>query len=218
MICWALAETAEIFACNLPPKWAGDDRGILARRAGGRGQTAWAARALLRALLARTTGREDWQIRPDARGKPFAFLPDGSRGPFLSLSHSGAHVAVAVSEDSLLGVDIERHKQRDFVRLAAYAFGPREAVVAARSAADFYRLWTLREAMGKATGDGLRLAADGRDRICLLMADGAWSQEGWRLFSRVESEMSLAIAQCAYSNMPPWSAAALSHFSLPDLV
>lgn len=218
MIAWALSATDAIIACNLPDKWAGADREILTRRAGVRGITAWAARALLRAVLAQVTGRRDWLLRPDARGKPFAFLPDGSAGPFLSLSHSGQNVAVAVGSGGPLGIDVEMHRARDFARLAAYAFGPQEAVVAARRDADFYRLWTLREAMGKATGDGLRLAADGVDKILAPETAGVWLQDDWGLFSCTENSASLAIAQRVQkSEILAWNAAALSRLMLCDI-
>ena len=138
------------------------------------------ARAASRALLARHTGRADWRIERDSLGKPFVLSPTGAPGPAVSLSHTGETVAVAVAGAGALGVDIERHRRRDFAALAAQAFGVEEQAEVAREGADaFYRIWTLREAMAKATGEGLSLAANGRD----LVAGG-----GSESYRRIEAE------------------------------
>ncbi len=82
-----------------------------------------------------------------------------------------------------LGVDIEPHKLRNVQAIAARAFGPEEQrLVDAGGAAAFYRLWTLREAMGKATGEGLSLAADGQDHVGVGPERRPWSVPGWRLY------------------------------------
>lgn len=171
-----------------------DDAVALAGRRVDKRDVALAARGLLRLLLLHVTGRADWQICPDARGKPF--LCDGGvvAGPHISLSHSGAWVAVAVSPLFMLGIDVEVHKVRDFQKLATYAFGPQEAQVAHTGAADFYRLWTLREAMGKWDGQGLRRAANGRDEIRFPQNTGAWQDGAWNVFSCALTDASLAIA------------------------
>lgn len=66
--------------------------------------------------------------------------------------------------------------------LAAKAFGPVERqLVAEGGAAAFYKLWTLREAMGKATGQGLALAADGADHVGNGPDEGVWQVPGWDL-------------------------------------
>lgn len=169
---------------NFVARWALDeDRAIAASRGVGAERTL-AARALLRALLSRQTGDQGWRLQADDRGKPFLIAGDGTAGPSVSLSHSGAMAAAALGPaGASLGIDIETHKQRDVQALAAHAFGPTEQQrVAAGGAAAFFRLWTLREAMGKATGQGLSLAADGRDH---LGEDGPhegwWRQSGWFL-------------------------------------
>ncbi len=115
------------------------------------------ARAALRALLWRVTGSTAWRIAADARGKPWAYSPDGARGPAISISHSAGAVAVAVGPVAMaLGIDIERHAIRDFVAIAAHAFSAEErAAVRAEGQAAFYRIWTTREAVAKVTGAGL---------------------------------------------------------------
>lgn len=138
-----------------------------------------ATRAALRALLARVTGRCDWTIRPDVDGKPFvsADMP----GPAVSMSHSGDMVAVAVGmPGSALGIDIEKQKPRNFLAIADHWFGPAEtAAVAAEGAAAFYRVWTAREALGKALGVGLTGALGVGDIVGAGADDGAWIQDGF---------------------------------------
>ena len=143
-----------------------------------------AAHGLMRALLYNVTGRDDWVLVPGPRGKPLAALADGTPGPHISLSHTPGLVAGAVAPAAPVGIDVERHRLRDFAALAAYAFGPRErAFVAAGGMAAFYKIWTLREAMAKATGEGLSAAADGRDRIERPQAAGAWTDGDWNLYA-----------------------------------
>ena len=85
-------------------------------------------------------------------GKPY--LRDGSL--HFNLSHSGDFALIAVSPQTPVGVDIERHRERiSWERIAQRFFTPRE-VSAMQSSADFYRLWVMKEAVLKAIGTGLR--------------------------------------------------------------
>lgn len=169
-------------------------------RPGLRATSSLLARAALRALLARNTGQVDWQFVYNPLGKPFAITPSGSPGPAVSLSHSGGTVAVAMATAGTLGIDIERHRPRDFVALAAQAFGPTEQAEVAMHGADaFYRIWTLREAMAKATGEGLVLAANGCDLVAGCTAQPyRRTEHGGRVWhfanERIEPACSLAVA------------------------
>lgn len=186
----ALLATGTATASAAAARWATEEdhaRAALRRR----GAASLLARAVLRALLAEVTGRADWSVRVDARGKPW--LADG---PAVSLSHSGGMVAAAVAESGELGIDIERHRHRDLAALAAAAFGPREqAAVAAGGTAAFFRIWTLREALAKATGAGLAEAADGLDQVADGLAEGCWQAGPWCLAHlRPTADYSLAVA------------------------
>jgi len=133
---------------------------------GRRAPSSLLARAALRALLARHTDQVDWRIIRTQQGKPFLISPSGAAGPSVSVSHTGETVAVAMAREGSIGIDIERHRPRDFNALAAQAFGPTEqAEVAVHGEDAFFRIWTLREAIAKATGEGLALAANGRDLV-----------------------------------------------------
>ncbi|MBI3285472.1 MAG: 4'-phosphopantetheinyl transferase superfamily protein [Burkholderiales bacterium] len=78
----------------------------------------------------------------------------------FSISHSGAWLACAVSATTGLGLDIERlNPARDFHALAQHAFDADEiawlqARPAASLAADFYRLWSSKEARFKVGAPG----------------------------------------------------------------
>jgi phosphopantetheinyl transferase len=82
-----------------------------------------------------------------------------------------------------VGIDIERRNPaRDIKGLAQAAFGPTEAAfVGIEGHSAFYRIWTIREAISKATGDGMALVMDRVDRVPLAAADGLWvaSENGW---------------------------------------
>ena len=95
-------------------------------------------------------------------GKPRLGVAGG--GLEFSLAHSGAHVVLAVARDAAVGVDVERlTTQRDFAALApaVLSAAERPAVAAlpdAEHPAAVLRYWTRKEALLKATGDGLGIA------------------------------------------------------------
>lgn len=135
------------------------------------------ARASLRAILVNQTGRREWQICADSRGKLSIRDAMGRAGDAICLAHTRGIVACAVGNVRALGVDIEGHRTRDFSAIAERSFGPRECVALRRGGAPaFYRIWTLREAIGKATGEGLQLVTDRRDRIDGAPYNGIWQQ------------------------------------------
>jgi 4'-phosphopantetheinyl transferase len=198
MIFWTAIEAVGARADALAARWCTpEDRAAAARHTlPPAARHSLMARAALRALLFHATGRSDWRIQPDARGKPFALAPSGGGGPAVSLSHSRGLVAAAVGDVASLGIDIEYMRPRDFPALAAYAFGPAEAAyVATASLAGFYKIWTLREAIAKAVGAGLRLAANRTDLIVRPERDGFWTEPDWALFHTAPTAgYSLAVA------------------------
>ncbi len=121
------------------------------------------AHALLRLSLGQAIGpphAEALQFRVGAFGKPALQGP----GPQFNLSHCRSMVCVAVCAQGAVGVDVEpidRGEAMDMVAVARDVFTPAEQaqLVAcgpgpARSAT-FMRLWTLKEAVVKASGAGL---------------------------------------------------------------
>jgi 4'-phosphopantetheinyl transferase len=142
-----------------------------------------AAHGLKRVTLARLNGVApsalDFVVGP--RGKPALGTRPALR---FNLSHCHGLVALAVSRDREVGVDVEfLGRRRPLVEALDRYFGPAErAWLATRPpaefVADFLRLWTLKEAAIKATGDGLYADLDSFDvdpvRPALLRRPAAW--------------------------------------------
>ena len=198
-------------------KWAGEPNSTSARdRTGEVGRRrSFVGRALLRGVLESLTGIDgrEWVFTADDNGKPFARLSHETEGPAVSISHSGDFVAAAATTSGLIGIDIERQRMdRPLAALARYAFGPNECSESKDSHESFYKIWTLREAMAKATGEGLPRAADGLDRVAGAPQTGVWTRKErdgiWRLghFERVPGySWAIALRSSARQPMDPWS-------------
>ena len=78
------------------------------------------------------------------------------------------------TDEGDIGVDIEYlGRSRPFRDIADAAFGAGERrSVEAGGAAAFYRIWTLREALAKATGRGLPMVVDQQDYFGNVAASG----------------------------------------------
>jgi 4'-phosphopantetheinyl transferase len=115
--------------------------------------------ALLRVIAGRMTGAAPQQVQVDRRceacGQPHGKPSLGPGGPYFSVSHSGDYVAVAACQGAPVGVDVEHAARRtDYQALVPYVLSPAEAPAPADEAA-FLRYWVRKEALVKATGDGL---------------------------------------------------------------
>jgi 4'-phosphopantetheinyl transferase len=136
----------------------------------------------LRALLASYLACDPQQLRieRDHQGKPYlAGLSgqDAATGLQFNLSHSGGALLVGISLGQALGVDLEiPRRARRVLDLARRYFDPAEAAVLAalpeaRREWAFLRLWSCKEAVLKALGQGL---AFGLDRVVFTLdATGA---------------------------------------------
>ena len=161
------------------------------------------ARAALRALLDTATGIKDWYIRPDSTGKPYLLSPTGVTAPHISISHTKGLVACAVAS-SPIGIDVEYWRTRDFTALANYAFGIRERLeVETGGAASFYHIWTLKEAMAKATGDGLVGVINGKDNAACVQNEGFTQATEWQFYCT--SPMPLYSLAIASQDQNAWS-------------
>jgi len=117
-----------------------------------------AAHALVRLVLAPLAGTAAGALTFDRtcrcgapHGKPV--LPDG---PGFSLSHAGELVGVAVRVDGPVGLDVEQVRHvADLDALAEHVRSPAERARGGLDPAAFFRTWTRKEALVKATGDGL---------------------------------------------------------------
>ena len=116
-------------------------------------------RFALRTALARRLGVDaaSVAIEIDENGRPFS-----SGGPHFSISHSGDHVLMAVSEEPTLavGIDIEfADRKIDLARICERVCTADERAWIDEGAnlalARFFELWTCKEAALKARGMGL---------------------------------------------------------------
>ncbi len=102
----------------------------------------------------------DWRFVTTANGKPV--LDEGTSSPLaFNLSHTRGCVAVAVTTGLPVGIDVEALDRRpDVDAVAERFFAPDEARWLGRASGTerherFFRLWTLKEAYLKATGEGI---------------------------------------------------------------
>lgn len=122
------------------------------------------ARALAKNLLARRVGVQPGDIRLDSTcecGQPHGKPRLVGSGLELSISHSGDWIVVAVTAGSPVGVDVERSPTGTMAGgMLEATLSPRE-LASLRSLSEagrdeaFLAYWTRKEALLKATGEGL---------------------------------------------------------------
>ncbi|MEP7183187.1 MAG: 4'-phosphopantetheinyl transferase superfamily protein [Betaproteobacteria bacterium] len=186
-----------------------------------------AGRGTLRLLLARTIG-----VAPDAvalargvRGRPQ--LADASLGVDFNVSNTLSVALVAIARGlpapTRIGVDIE-HEDRAVGtdRLATKFLTPREHATLDPLAAEarrqrFLRHWTCKEAMSKATGEGLaapfgRLDIDVDAGPCVVAGPPPYDPQAWTLHAVDVPEGFLATIAVWHGGpaLPPTDAAANS--------
>ncbi len=126
-----------------------------------------AAHALLRVLLTACAGRgapapKEWRFAFGPRGKPC--LREGSAPLHFNLSHAEGLVVCVVAKERDVGVDVEPADRnidwRAMARRVLTAAELRivETCAPVHQSQAFLRLWTLKEALGKAVGEGLALS------------------------------------------------------------
>jgi 4'-phosphopantetheinyl transferase len=128
---------------------------VLQRRTG-------AARALLRCVLGRYLGLRPLDVifTVEAHGKPRLHACHGSTLQF-NLSHCEDRALIAISAHAAVGIDIERLRELpDWRELGRLVFSNRDQDHLQRLPAEagwraFIELWTRKEAVLKATGEGL---------------------------------------------------------------
>jgi 4'-phosphopantetheinyl transferase len=128
-------------------------------------------RALLRKSLGHFLGLppESIELGYTDRGRPI--YPPDPRIQF-SISHTQDLVAVALTENANIGIDLEAVSPHlDLIELAERIFSPDDLAVfnahpAGEKLAAFYRAWTRKEAYLKARGEGI---AEGLEQISVSM-------------------------------------------------
>ena len=143
-------------------------------------------RAALRQLLCGRLGCRNDQLSFAAarHGKPFALVNGAPVAAAFNVSHGGRHGLIALASTECVGVDVEeRSPRRDLDGDIRLLFAPGERVALGalsgwRKIELFYRLWTLKEALIKATGFGLSVDTAGFD-----IPRGIYEETGSGLFS-----------------------------------
>ncbi|MEU5672879.1 4'-phosphopantetheinyl transferase superfamily protein [Micromonospora sp. NPDC047753] len=123
------------------------------------------AAVLLRRAGALLLGRPDAELvlTHDREGRPVVRVDEatGSVELAVSVSRTAGLVVVAARQAGAVGVDVERIRPLPALALARRWFPPAELAwlgdrPEASRTVDFLRLWTAKEAVGKALGQGLR--------------------------------------------------------------
>ncbi|MBB4912590.1 4'-phosphopantetheinyl transferase family protein [Actinophytocola algeriensis] len=119
-------------------------------------------RALIRGVAAAELGKQPRDITIDSScfdcGKPHG--KPKVEGIEVSISHSGDWVALAVTDNAPVGVDVEEVRDAEIDGLAGIAFSPAElatfeSVPRADRTGAFFTYWSRKEAVVKATGKGM---------------------------------------------------------------
>lgn len=158
-----------------------------------------AARGNLRMILAKRLGCEPKEIQfsYSDHGKPY--VAGFERGVFFNLAHSQDLAIYVMCSDREVGIDLEYINPKCNIEgIADRYFGDSERQIIHRLSdrakhLAFYRAWTLKEAYGKATGQGIANNLDSIDiSSCLETSVGATLEFGdWTLkLLRTELEIS----------------------------
>ena len=118
-------------------------------------------RKLLAQLYREQTGAEHPPIQKEARGKPYF----QNSSLHFSISHTKKH-AFCVLAPFRVGIDAEEKDRKVDLRFVQKVLSPAEYdrfEKAADQKAAFLRMWVLKEAAVKLTGDGLRGYPNGTD-------------------------------------------------------
>jgi 4'-phosphopantetheinyl transferase len=144
--------------------------------------------ALLRLVAAAHTGRPAAEVVVNRRcatcDRPHGRPRIAGSDVHVSVSHSGERVAVAVTRAGPLGVDVEEIREVDLDKVAPIVLAPDETGRVS-SASDFYAYWTRKEAVVKATGDGLAMPLQ---QVLVTPPDAApelIAYAGWAMVAQV---------------------------------
>lgn len=162
------------------------------------------ARGSLRWILSAYSGVSAQALEIDAeeRGKPRLRKPKTTVE--FNLSHSGEFVLLGITAGRRCGVDIERIRPRlSEEAIAERFFCSREVEWLGKTAGGFVRLWTAKEAVIKAVGQGLAIPLSGVDvkdvvqgqsSVVTVNANGDESQQLWVSELRAPEGYAAAVA------------------------
>lgn len=151
-----------------------------------------AAHAMLRRVLRACLGGEEPCVVRTPLGRPeLASRREGLPAPSFNLTHTRGFAACAVLDRAPIGIDAEDIRRPiEVAEMAARWYAPSEQRLLARlpehrRSEMFFRIWTLKEAILKTTGHGLRieppLFAVDPDRGRASVPEGLGIPIRWRL-------------------------------------
>jgi 4'-phosphopantetheinyl transferase len=126
-----------------------------------------AAHTMLRRVLRQRLGPAEPCFIRGPHGRPELAMPQASRPvPSFNLTHTRGFAACALTDAPSVGIDAEDTRRK--VDIAAFSrrwFAPSECqwleqLPEAGRADAFFRIWTLKEAIAKATGHGLQIPTE----------------------------------------------------------
>lgn len=136
-----------------------------------------ALRSILSMLDSGSVAATDWRFGTLGNGKPCIQEPEGLRWSF-NLSYAGELIAIVASKDVDVGVDIELHHEIPRNEIPWHLFSNAERrLLRSTAVVDlppvFLRLWTLKEAIAKRTGQGFATEFSAIDTTVLnVVEDG----------------------------------------------
>ena len=135
-----------------------------------------ALRMVLSTLENSTVPATDWCFGFASNGKPYVQAPKSTIRSF-NISYAEDLIAIAVSKEVEVGVDIERGHAIPQDEIPWHLFSENEQKVlkttpAADFMAAFLRLWTLKEAIAKRIGQGVVTEFSEIDTTAMPVADG----------------------------------------------
>lgn len=127
-----------------------------------------AGHALMRAMLSAQIPRQpaEWRFTTNAQGKPEAIISPDQPRLRANLSHTQGMVAVALTVDHDVGIDVEWRLRRGLsMEIVDHFFAPAEVAALKALPSDqlneaLFAYWTLKEALIKAVGLGLSMPLD----------------------------------------------------------
>ena len=167
-------------------------------------------RALLRSLLGEALGLAPGAV-PIARGARGRPQLDGIEGIDFNVSHTQDLSLVVIARGPRIGVDIERaDREVNADGLARKFLASQERATLDPDDADarrsrFLRYWTCKEAMSKATGDGIsapfrNMEVSLGDSIELVRGAAPYDPERWRLYA-------VDVPSAYFGTLAVWNAA-----------
>lgn len=175
-----------------------------------------AAHAMLRRVLREALGGEEPQFVRNPLGRP-ELTPsrDGRPVPSFNLTHTSDFAACAILHGAPIGIDAEDIRRPiDVFEMAARWFAPSERrlllqLPETRRTEMFFRIWTIKEAILKTTGHGLRiepqLFAVDPDRGRTIVPERLGISTRWRLAEATPlPHIGLALAVPGRGLLRPW--------------